>query len=59
MGIYKRGEVFWARWDEDGKQHRKSLGTKRRSTAEQLFKDLTGRGPRSPETCGSHGTGNP
>ncbi len=49
MGIYKRGEVFWARWDEDGKQHRKSLGTKRRSTAEQLFKDLTGKVPAPPK----------
>jgi len=41
MGIYKRGDVYWARWLEDGKQHRKSLGTKQRSEAEFLFENLT------------------
>ena len=37
MGIYKRGAVFWARWEEDGKRHRKSLGTKDLWEAETLF----------------------
>ncbi len=41
MGIYKRGAVFWARWEEDGKRHRKSLGTKDLREAETLFEDLT------------------
>ncbi len=41
MGIYKRGAVFWARWEEGGKLHRKSLGTKDLGEAETRFEDLT------------------
>ncbi len=41
MGIYLRGNVYWARWDEEGQQRRRSLGTKDRGEAESRYKDLT------------------
>ncbi len=41
MGIYRRGNVYWARWLKDGKARRKSLGTKDRAEAEQRFAELT------------------
>jgi integrase len=41
MGIYKRGAVFWARWEEGGTQKRRSLDTKNRVEAEALFEQLT------------------
>ena len=41
MAIYLRGNVYWARWDEGGKQKRRSLGTKDRREAEALYEDLT------------------
>ena len=34
--IYLRGSIYWVRWSTDGKQHRKSLGTKDRRRAEKL-----------------------
>ncbi|MCZ6782249.1 MAG: tyrosine-type recombinase/integrase, partial [Proteobacteria bacterium] len=43
MAIYRRGDVYWARWVEDGKQHRQSLRTKDRREAEQLYQELTTR----------------
>ena len=43
MGIYQRGQVYWARWVEDGKQHRRSLLTKDPREAERLYQDLAGK----------------
>ncbi len=48
MGIYKRGAVFWARWEEDGTQKRKSLDTKNRVEAEALFERLTSKDTQGP-----------
>ena len=45
MGIYRRGNVYWARWIEDGKQLRRSLGTKNRREAEREYEKLTRKGP--------------
>ena len=41
MGIYRRGQVYWASWVKDQKRHRKSLGTSDRGEAEALFERLT------------------
>ena len=41
MGIYLRGNVYWARWDDEGKQRRRSLGTQDRGEAESRYEDLT------------------
>ncbi len=41
MGIYRRGQVYWASWVKDQKRHRKSLGTSDRREAEALFERLT------------------
>ncbi len=45
MGIYRRGNVYWARWDEDGTQQRRSLNTKNRREAEARFEDLISAAP--------------
>ena len=45
MSIRKRGNIYWADWFEDGKRHRKSLGTKDRSEAAIRFEQLTGEAP--------------
>ncbi len=34
MGIYKRGSIYYARWFEDGRLRRQSLGTGDRREAE-------------------------
>ena len=42
MGIYRRGDVYWARWvDADGKQRRRSLRTKDHREAGQRYEELT------------------
>jgi integrase len=40
VGIYKRGEVYWARWTEGGAQRRRSLGTKDPKEARRLYEEL-------------------
>ncbi len=40
VGIYRRGNRYWARWVEDGKQRRRSLGTKDRREAERRYQEL-------------------
>jgi integrase len=42
MGIYRRGKVYWGRWSEGGKQHRKSLDTEDQGVAEERFEELLG-----------------
>ena len=38
MGIYKRGSIYYARWFEDGRLLRQSLGTGDRREAEGMFR---------------------
>lgn len=37
-GIYKRGEIYWARAQRGGKEHRTSLGTRDRRVAEERLR---------------------
>ena len=41
MGIYRRGNVYWARWVEDGELHRQSLETGSRRVAERRFEEVS------------------
>ena len=45
MGIYLRGNIYWGRWEQDGKRHRKSLGTENRREAERKFEELRAESP--------------
>lgn len=42
--IFKRGNVYWARWTENGEKKRKSLGTKDPREAQRIFEELTKQG---------------
>jgi integrase len=46
VGIYRRGKVYWARWVEDGKPQRRSLGTKDHREAERRYEEITTEGAR-------------
>jgi integrase len=37
-GIYRRGKVYWARAQRDGREHRRSLKTANRAVAEKRFR---------------------
>ncbi len=36
MGLYRRGNTWWARWTEGGQKRRRSLGTRSKAEAERL-----------------------
>jgi len=40
VSIYRRGKVYWGRWVEGGKQHRRSLGTSDRQKAERRYEEI-------------------
>ena len=40
MGIYRRGNTYWARWRENGQERRRSLGTRSKAEAERLFAEI-------------------
>ena len=40
MGVYRRGNTYWARWREDGVERRRSLGTRSKAEAERLLADI-------------------
>jgi integrase len=40
VAIYRRGNIYWARWIKDGKRYRQSLGTRKRREAEDRFEAL-------------------
>jgi site-specific recombinase XerD len=46
VGIYRRGKVYWARWVEDGKRQRRSLGTTDRRQAERMYEEIKQEGTR-------------
>jgi hypothetical protein len=41
--IYKRGEVFWIKYDSGGKPIREGTGTAKQKVAERLLNDREGR----------------
>ncbi len=47
MAVYRRGNVYWAKWTAAGKLRRKSLGTRSRADAERLFAELRDREPEA------------
>lgn len=45
MGIYRRGKVYWARWVDQGKLQRQSLGTSDLREAKRRFEEITTESP--------------
>ncbi len=43
MGIYLRGNVYWARWSEEGQRRRRSLQTSNLTEAQRRYRTLQGR----------------
>ncbi len=43
MGIYLRGNVYWARWSEEGQRRRRSLETSNLTEAQRRYRTLQGR----------------
>ena len=41
--LYKRGEIYWAKWYQNGKPIRQSTGSGKKKVAENFLKDREGR----------------